>query len=209
MKKQFIVCTAFLLFYSALSAQVSKDSLIKLMAKETCVEISKKDLSNKTMDELELELGLAMMPIVVKYQDQLKTNGYDMEDQQAMEGMGREVGMQLAKDCPAFLKMFVNNPAALKDALGKDNDKPAVLPSNVFGTLVKIVGGDFSYIQVKDGSGKIEKLWWMEYFEGSNKLIQEPAKYLNKTVKVSYVEKEVYNATLKDYVKVKIITGIE
>lgn len=213
MKKYVIICTVFLFLFSAVSAQVSKDSLIKLMAKETCVEISKKDLSNKTMDELELELGLAMMPIVVKYQDELKSNGYEMEDQQAMEGMGKDVGMQLAKDCPAFLKMFVNNPGALKDALGKTVDKNGkeALPvrHTVSGTLIRIVPGDFSYIQVKDGSGKMEKLWWMEYFEGSERLSNEPAKYLNKKILVSYQEKEVYNSTLKEYVKVKIIAGIE
>src|SRR5690348_12349996 len=110
MKKFIIVCTIFLFGSTALSAQISKDSLIKLMAKETCVEIAKKDLSKKTMDELEMELGLAMMPVVVKYQEQLKNYGFELDDQQSMEGMGRDVGMQLAKDCPAFLKMFVNNP---------------------------------------------------------------------------------------------------
>lgn len=220
MKKYFIVCAAFLFASTVLSAQVvngpapvSKDSLMKLMAKETCEEIAKKDLSNKTMEELEMELGLAMMPVVLKYQEALKTSGYDMEDQQGMMNMGKEVGMQLAKDCPAFLKMFVNNPGVLKEALDKKEtigkEKMEVLPANVFGTLVKIVPGDISHIQVKDGTGKIQKLWWMEYFEGSNKLISEPAKFLNKTVQVSYVEKEIYNSTLKDYVKVKIITGIE
>ncbi len=213
MKKSLLLICTLLSVSLFTSAQLSKDSLVKLITKETCEEITKKDFSNKTMEELEMELGLAMMPAILKYQDQLKNGGYDMEDQQSMMNMGKDVGMQLAKDCPAFLKMFVNNPAALKEIAGKSGntakEKMEVMPSSISGTLTKIVPGDISYIQVKDGSGKMEKIWWMEYFEGSNKLVNEPAKYLNKTVKVSYVEKEIYNSTLKEYVKVKVITGLE
>lgn len=207
MKKYLVFAVCFLLISVAAHAQMSKDSLMKIMAKETCAEISKKDLAGKSMDELEMELGLAMLPVVAKYQEELKTIfGFDMEDPKSMEGMGREVGMQLAKDCPAFLKMFMSNPEAMKEITGKDKNVPAV--SIINGTLLKVVNGDFTYIQVKDGSGKIEKLWWMEYFEGSNKLINELDKQLNKPVRVSYIEKEIYNSTLKDYMKLKIITGM-
>ena len=207
MKKYIVFAVCFLLISIAAQAQMPKDSLMKIMAKETCTEISKKDLAGKSMDELEMELGLAMLPVVAKYQEELKTIfGFDMEDPKSMEGMGREVGMQLAKDCPAFLKMFMSNPEAMKEITGKDKNVPAV--SIINGTLLKVVNGDFTYIQVKDGSGKIEKLWWMEYFEGSNKLINELDKQLNKPVRVSYIEKEIYNSTLKDYMKLKIITGM-
>ena len=208
MKKYIVFAVCFLLISIAAQAQMPKDSLMKIMAKETCTEISKKDLAGKSMDELEMELGLAMLPVVAKYQEELKTIfGFDMEDPKSMEGMGREVGMQLAKDCPAFLKMFMSNPEAMKEITGKDKNVPAV--SIINGTLLKVVNGDFTYIQVKDGSGKIEKLWWMEYFEGSNKLINELDKQLNKPVRVSYIEKEIYNSTLKDYMKLKIITGMD
>lgn len=220
MKKYFIVCVTFLFISSILSAQVgngtatlSKDSLLKLMAKETCEEIGKRDLTNKTMEELQEELGLAMVPMIIKYQDQLKTIGFYLEDQDGMRNMGKEVGMQLAKDCPEFLKIFVNNPGVLKEVIDEKEmngkGKKELLQSNISGTLVKILPGDISHIQVKDESGKVQKIWWMEYFEGSNILISEPAKFLNKSVKVGYVEKEIYNSTLKDYVKMKIITYIE
>lgn len=178
------------------------------MARETCEEIGKKDLSNKTMEELQVELGFAMIPVVTKYQDELQTVlGVNLEDQQGLENMGRQIGMQLAKDCPAFLKIFANNPGVVKEI----NSRPGkeTTGGSVSGTLLKIVPGDFSYIQVKDAAGKIEKIWWMEYFEGSDKLTTNAQKYLNKPVKVNYTEKEVYNSILKEYVKVKIITGVE
>ena len=55
----------------------------------------------------------------------------------------------------------------------------------------------------------IEKLWWMEYFEGSGRLITNAGDMLNKDVKVKYTEKEIYNATLKEYIKIKVIAGLE
>ena len=205
MKKYIISCICLLFLSSLASAQVSKDSLLKMMSKETCDEIAKKDISNKSMEELELELGLAMMPVIIKYEKELKSvYNMDFEDEKSMENIGREVGMKLAKDCPVFLKMFMSNPQAMKESMGKESKTLFIS-----GTLVKIIPGDISHIQVKDASGKIEKLWWMEYFEGSNKLVNESQNHLNKAIKVSYVEKEIYNSTLKDYVKMKIITAVE
>jgi len=49
----------------------------------------------------------------------------------------------------------------------------------------------------------------MEYFDGSTRLITEPQKYLNKPIRIRYVEKEIFNSTLNDYVKIKVITGME
>ncbi len=207
--KKILICCSILLFSSVcLFAQISKDSLLKLMTKETCTQITNKDFSGKNMDELQMELGLAMMPVVMKYQEELQTAfGISMEDQSGMEKMGMEIGLQLAKDCPAFLKMFVNNPTALKEIAGGSNTDATVMSIN--GTLQKIVTGDFTYIQVKDASGKIEKLWWMEYFDGSAKLITDATTMVNKQVKVKYTEKEMYNATLKEYIKIKVIKGLE
>lgn len=207
MKKIILFSICFLLFSVSMYSQISKDSLIKLMSNETCEEIGKKDFSNKNMDELQVELGMAMLPIIAKYENELKTVlDVSMDDQKGLENMGRLVGMQLAKDCPAFLKIFMNNPQAIKDVTGKNIETSS---GSTSGILLKIVPGDFAYIQVKDGSGKTEKIWWMEYFDGSDKLVNSPQNYLNKAVKVNYVEKDMYNSTLKEYVKVKIITGIQ
>ena len=63
-------------------------------------------------------------------------------------------------------------------------------------------------MQVKNADGKIEKIWWMEYFEGANNLLSGKIK-INKTISVHYVEREIYNGRLKDYVKIKVATGVE
>jgi hypothetical protein len=47
---------------------------------------------------------------------------------------------------------------------------------------------------------------WQKYFKGAEKLTSTN---INKPVKVSYIEKDIYNSTLKDYIKQKIAVAIE
>ncbi len=204
MKKN-LFCIGMVLFGTApLFGQISKDSLVSLISSETCRTLEAKDFKNKTKDQLEMELGLAMMPQVANYSDEIKKYyGFDGEDMNKLEELGKDVGMKLAVQCPVFLKMFMDNPDALKEYAGSESEA-----RSISGTLIKVVKSDFSYLQVKDENGKMEKIWWMEYFEGSDKLMSDPNKLLNKPVKIKYIEKEMYNATLNEYIKVKVITAL-
>jgi|GEM_PF-6395214 len=46
----------------------------------------------------------------------------------------------------------------------------------------------------------------MEYFPGDSKIAD--GSLINKQVTVQYIEKEIYNARLKDYVKIKIAKSV-
>jgi hypothetical protein len=202
-----ILCTAaaMIVFVSAAMAQVSKDSLFKIMTKEVCADISAKDFTGKSMDEIQMELGLAFLPVLGKYNNELKEiYGEDAMGKDGMEKVGEELGMRMVMECPAFLKMMASNEEVLKQSK-KDNG----ITTAVSGTLVRIVPGEFTHLLVKDNNGKLVKIWWMESFEGSEKLTSSPQKWLNKKVMVSYVEQESYSAALKKYTKAKIASGIE
>lgn len=67
-------------------AQNSRDSLMKLVAKDVCEELASKNLSGKSMDELEMEMGLSFMPVLMKHKDALeKELGGNVTDQSGME----------------------------------------------------------------------------------------------------------------------------
>ena len=123
--------------------------------------------------------------------------GADAFEDNTMEKIGEDLGILMASDCPAFLKLVANN---MKDEGQKDKELTA--------TFLKITHGDFSYFEVKTSSGKIEKIYWFEFFEGSNEIVENIAKYTNKKVEITYFEKEVYKASLKDYVKIKVVKSI-
>jgi hypothetical protein len=195
-----------LLFTAPLYSQGTRDDLLKQLAQEACQEIKKTDFSNKSADELKLALGLPLVMVSGRHQGELKAVGIDMSDSQSARKFGNDVGIYLAQNCPEFVASMMKNPSAVAEIA--QNAKTSG-PLSISGTLVKIVNGDFSYLQVEDSKGKIEKLWWMEYFDGSNVLVVSPQNRLNRPIKVNYVEKELFNFTLKDYVKVKVITGID
>jgi hypothetical protein len=197
---------AFFAISTPLLAQTTRDALIKQVTKETCDELSKTDFSNKSTDEFKITLGLVLVKVVAAHQAELKTVGVSVSDPQSLEKIGNDVGVQLVTTCPSFLSALTGNPNAVKELL--DNEKASVSGS-ISGKLVKVVGGEFTYLQVEDAKGKVEKLWWLEYFEGSNNLVGDQQSQLNKPIKVNYVEKEMFNSTLKDYVKIKVITSIQ
>lgn len=189
-------------------AQNSRDSLMKLVAKDVCEELASKNLSGKSMDELEMEMGLSFMPVLMKHKDALeKELGGNVTDQSGMEKLSQEIGLRLVTECPAFLKIMSGMDPS---AMNRPTKVPVIMGggASIKGTLLKVVPGELTHLLVKDSKGKTVKIWWMDYFDGSDDMADNPQKMINKKVKVDYTEKEVYNATLKQYIKIKVATGV-
>ncbi len=209
MKKVVLTSCSWLLFTCASFAQGVQSpqvDVVTRIARETCQEIKQIDFSQKTPDEMKLALGLPLLMISGRHQDELKAAGYNLMDAKTSEKLGIDVGAKLVYECPEFTSTLLKNTKAMTDIVQRGKDGPS---GTISGTLVKIIGGDFSYLQVEDDKGRIEKLWWMEYFDGANVLATDPQRHLNKPIKVRFVEKEIFNSTLKDYVKIKVITGVD
>jgi len=204
MKKTLLIALGYSLLATSLFGQSTNDVLVKQITRETCDEVGKIDFSKKTAEEFKLSLGLVLVKVMGQHQQELKTRGVNPGEPRSLEKVATEVGMRLASDCPTFVEALTKNPDTIRDFAESESSS-----GNVSGKLLKIVGGEFTYLQVEDDKGKIEKLWWMEYFDGSNKFLADPQKQLNKIVRIDYVEKEMFNSTLNDYVKVKVIKGIE
>jgi hypothetical protein len=206
-KPLFLACIFLLSIDMALAQSNTKDELLKTMASETCQELAKTDLHNKSADELKIALGLPLVIVAGRHQAELQKFGLSMSDQQGAEMLGREIGFQLASSCPNFLTAMFSNSNSLTEIVKSNNASKT--SQSITGKLVGIVNGDFTYLQIEDGKGKVEKLWWMEYFEGANILAINPQSRLQKPITVNFIEKEIFNSALKDYLKVKVITRIE
>jgi hypothetical protein len=208
MKKIFLSVSIITIAISSNAQKITKDSLIKLMSNDVCIELNKMISDKKQITNLDTELGMAMIPAYSKYINEIKEiYGFDDISEGDGEIVGRDIGMQLVKVCPAFIQILRNNSEATSELIsGKKNSKSNY---TVEGTLLKIGTNDFSFIEIKTSTGKVEKLLWLEYFEGSNILVNEPLKMINKSVMANYIEKEIFKPALKDYIKVKVITGIQ
>ena len=204
MKTIISFCIGSLMMSTSLFAQGTNDGLTSQITKETCDELSQRDFSRTNPDEMKMLLGLALIKVMGKHQGELSAIGVSPSDPKSVEKLATSVGMQLVAECPTFLDALTRNPNAITGLARKETSA-----GTISGTLVKVVEGEFTHLQVEDANGRIEKLWWMEYFNGSNILLADAHGQLNKPIKVNYVEREIFNSTLRDYVKVKVITSIE
>lgn len=161
-----------------------------------------------------MQLGLLFLPVLTKYQEDMKTamGVTDMSDEKQMEAVGREIGQYMAFNCPAFIKMIAQITKNDKEEPAKSApvvEEISVASMQIQGKFVSLTPGTFSFFTIKLSNGKTEKIWWMEYFQGAFQLTESPAKLVNRQVTVKYTEREVYQAAQKQYVKIKIATGLD
>ncbi len=210
MVKKTLACLLLLAGSYGAKAQMSKDSLTKVMAKEVCVELEKKDFSKIKKEQIEEELGLALLPVITKYETEIKEvyKVDEVMESKTMEIVGRDIGMKLVNVCPSFLKIFVNG---LADDNKKVTDAPVAAVEevkSVFGMLTAITQTEMATLVVKDRTGKLTKIVWLDQFVGSDLVQANAAKFINKPVTIKFIEREIYNATLKRYTKIKVAYSI-
>ena len=205
MKNKILITICFTVITSISFSQITKDSLVKMMAKDVCDELNKTTKDSK-VDNLQEKLGMAMLPVFSKYLKEIKQVYNVTEINEASgEKIGEDIGEKLASDCPIFMKLILDNAEATKEIIGLNEKAKGI---KLTGTLLRIVNGDITYFEVKTSSGKIEKIYWLEFFEGSEKLTNSSLSLLNKKITISYVEKEIYKSSLKDYSKIKVAASL-
>jgi hypothetical protein len=212
MKK--ILTLVAIIYCFAAKAQITKDSLLKVMTTEACEELNKKDLTKIDAKNLEAEMGMLLAPAMMGHLEDIeRIYGGGMTDQDAMKKMGMDLGMRLATKCPKFMELSMQamsngtKPSASKI---KVNEAPSNNEeASVSGTLLGVNAGDITTISVSESKGKTTKLYWLEYFDNADDLKTNSKKYLNKKVTISYMEKSVYDFVRKNYKTIKVITSID
>jgi len=175
------------------------------MSKEFCDEFAKSSGTIKK-ENMEMELGLLILPLLTKYSDEIKKVWHlDASNKDDLEKIGYKIGQNAALDCPSFRNFLKNN----MDVFVNEGEKKVQNEGLVSGTLLKIEGQTFSYLLVRNKAGKTEKIYWMDFFEGADKLSSGEKQYLNKMVQVAYKEQDVWDPVNKEYKKIKIATRFE
>ena len=152
-------------------------------------------------DNMTLQMGMMILPLFTKYQSEIKAEwGLSATNKNDMRGMGERVGQLAAINCPAFREFVSANLKEIADV------RDGVSHKTYAGKLVKLEGTSFPYLTVQNQQGKLEKLYWMEYFEGADKLTSQWQVYLNKPISITYKEVEVYQPLQKEYKVIKVIT---
>jgi hypothetical protein len=206
MKKNLLVAiSAAILFCSTgSSTYAQKDSaLIKRITKDFCAAFTKKDPKDLKDGNMEVEMGLIIIDIIGKYSDDIKKEWkLSMDSEEDMEKIGEKIGLDAALNCPAFRTYMMNNLDSFSDDDEISGQKTAI------GIFTSLQTGQFSYVTIRSNSGKEEKYWWFGHFTGADELIEDPSKFKSKSIEVRYKEMELYDSALKEYRKIKVLTGL-
>jgi hypothetical protein len=202
--RQLLRNSTLLLLFSALllpgfvSAQ---KTLRQKMADDFCTELTKQNLPD-TYDEKSMEqIGLVILPVVGKYKDQIKKEmGLEMTTQEDFQKVGEMIGQEAVLTCPKFQKMMTK--------MTEGQSSEVKMLSTVNGTFLGVAtSGNFNYLRIKGADGREVKVWWFQFFQGAD-LLANPAALKDKAVTLSVLEEEVYEPTLKDYVKIKVAKSL-
>jgi hypothetical protein len=203
-----------IIFWFAADAQITKDSLLKVMTNEACEELNKKDLTKIDAKNLEAEMGMLLAPAMMSHLEDIeRIYGGDMTDQDAMKKMGTDLGMRLATKCPKFMELSMqamsSGNKSFESKIKKLDTPTDNSEATLSGTLMAVNAGDITTLSISESKGKTTKVYWLEYFDNADELKTNNKKYLNKKVNVGYTEKSVYDFVRKNYKIIKVITSID
>ena len=180
----------------------SQETTLDKVSQETCEYLNSDEMKNLDVDIRTEKLGLFIINSYNKYEKEFNKEGvvinfYDGSD--AASKFGEQVGMNMAKYCPEALIAL---------AEGYD-EEPTEELFEVSGSLIDVVGAEFSTVILKDEDGKTQKFLWLQNFKGSDSLIQS-LENLNEqsNVTLTYNNIECYSPQLKGYIIRKVIVEL-
>jgi len=199
-----LIALTFLAF--AASAQTQQSPAMKKITDSICNCLSKTDMSKISTKEEATNLFLNCFTqsgsILI---DLAQERHIDFSDEAAMNNLGEEIGKELLKEnCPNFMQLSVKMAGGY-DQVQKDNESTGTTS----GVLKRIENKDFRYFVIKDASNRENSFIWLHYFSNSEKFMDNPAKFVEKKLKINWKETEVFLPQAKGYFKIKEITGIE
>lgn len=202
-----VVC-AFLILCSV---NIFAQDVLDKIAQETCDCLKGKDLSGKSEEDSNLEVGMCMMASLGEYQDKLDELEIDITDQSSMEKFGEKVGFKMATKCPNTLMEIgmMRSETTTTSTTTKTISATSEMVQVISGTIKGMEGEEFSVLVLQDDTGREQKFLWLRYFEGSEKLATEAKSLMGKKVKIKFSSMEVYSPKLKEYIARKELKGIE
>lgn len=193
-----------LLISQAIFAQkLSKEKLVEKISQGTCECISKKEI---TKENLEVTLGLCMIQDFSKYEKDIEKHyGKNViSDDSKMEALGSDVGIHMATNCPAFLKIVMENMDDEEEVEEIAEEEEELFVTGVFSDLKT---EQFVTFSIKEDSGKSNSFILLNNFDNSF-LITDNVLKTNELLEVYYYELELYDAKIKNFVTFKIVSDI-
>lgn len=154
-------------------------------------------------ERFNLELGLCMIEAAAPYKKQLKKDyriDFNKIDEHGAD-LGRLIGLRMASVCPEAVVLLAKKA---------NDEETTLLAENLFeGQIVGIDDGKFVEFSLKDAQGKISKFYWFTFIESGVELSNHYQDLLEKTVQITYVTEELFDARIREYRSFNVIQKLE
>jgi hypothetical protein len=169
-----------------------------------CMTASGIEIKPENSENVKMQLGLCILQSIGQRPAMLEKLSAENSDekQSSMETFGKKIGVLMVTKCPRVFMAFQENFAP-----SSESDVSAT--KSLRGTIQSVEEGDFVTLVVKEeGSGRIHRLLWLEFFENESQVQQEYKKLKSKKIEVLFEEREFYQVKLKDYSNFKVIRRV-
>lgn len=194
---------ALVLFFSiSLCATAQEDTEIYLQeAAEYVCSCYEEKIEKGEADNAEMAVGTCMITFLE--QDRARAEAafgaFSYADVPAMTRIGEQLGVKMASICPKSLMELAG------EVYG---DESPTTKGEITGTLKDVsFSSQVVEVTIQEGSGRPVKLYWLEYFPGSEALLEEES-LTDKTITLTYENQDVFSGTAKEYITRRVITGL-
>ena len=210
MKKFFFAFTFLVSCLSAASqTKTTKDVLLDTLCK--CITAKKDELKNASPNDIQKEVMSCFMSdgleLLMKYAQEKKVT---MTDQQAMQKLGNEIGMELAKKCPAMMQLAINS--AIADT-SEGSGIPKIVSegetSETQGTIVSLNTTEFpASIQLKQKSGAVKKVYLVSEFYTDDDNFYNTGYLPGKKVVAEISSQKIFIPSKKKFVTLDVVVKL-
>lgn len=210
MKKFFFAFTLLVsCLWAASQTKTTKDVLLDTLCK--CITAKKDELKNATPNDIQKEVMSCFMSdgleLLMKYAQEKKVT---MTDQQAMQKLGNEIGMELAKKCPAMMQLAINSAIAdTSEGSGISKIVSEGETSETQGTIVSLNTTEFpASIQLKQKNGTVKKVYLVSEFYTDDDNFYNTGYLPGKKVVAEIASQKIFIPAKKKFVTLDVVVKL-
>lgn len=202
--KALLLTLALITVATLANAQDSQEKYIADVAQHTC-DCMEETPQAELDEDAETVLGLCILGYVTDNLERHEVyyGKLDFGDEQTLVPLAEAVGEKAFDLCPSTMMIVV-----MKSLPDSEKDKMMAAENSFTGTFQGYEGNDLVTLIFKEDTGKTVKLLWLDYFPGSEQLVDGESA-VGESFTVSFTTLEVFSAASGDYEIRRVITGVE
>ena len=151
-------------------------------------------------DKYVLRFGACLMTAASPYKKQLRKDHKIKDFVKQAKELGTLIGLHVWSVCPESMEKLY----------GTDTEEEKLLNDAEFeGRVINIEDDIFVMLSIKNESGMISKFYWLSQIESDIDLQNQYKTLLDKSVRITFGTKEIFDARIGEYRTFKIILKLQ